>query len=185
MERIYRTIEEKMKSHSPLVVAIDGGAASGKTTLAAALADRFHGAVIHMDDFFLRPEQRTEERLREIGGNLDRERLLREVIPYLHAGKAFSYRRFDCASMTLGETVAVSAAPLIVAEGSYSHHPALREAWDLTVFLDVDEQTRKARILLRNGEEKLRVFCEKWIPMENRYFEGFDIKKLADIIVRG
>lgn len=37
------------------------------------------------DDFFLRPEQRTPERLAEPGGNLDRERMKSEVIDRLSA----------------------------------------------------------------------------------------------------
>ena len=54
-----------------VVVAIDGRCGSGKTTLAAALQKEFSCAVFHMDDFFLRPEQRTEERLAQPGGNAD------------------------------------------------------------------------------------------------------------------
>ena len=34
------------------VIAIDGMAASGKSTLAARLAEELDGCVIHMDDFF-------------------------------------------------------------------------------------------------------------------------------------
>ena len=56
-------------------VAIDGRCASGKTTLATALAVSLGATVFHADDFFLRPEQRTAERLSEPGGNMDRERL--------------------------------------------------------------------------------------------------------------
>ena len=55
-------------------VAIDGPCASGKTVFAASLHERFGGNVLHMDDFFLRPEQRTPERFAEPGGNVDRER---------------------------------------------------------------------------------------------------------------
>ena len=46
-----------------------------------------------MDDFFLRPEQRTEERLKEVGGNVDRERFLEEVArPLTNKKKSFGYR---------------------------------------------------------------------------------------------
>ena len=58
---LYSHIEEKLAESERLVIAIDGGAASGKTTLAGELAKRFGGACVHMDDFFLRPEQRTEK----------------------------------------------------------------------------------------------------------------------------
>ena len=47
-----------------VIVDIDGKCTSGKTTLASKLAEIYDCNVFHMDDFFLRPEQRTPERLR-------------------------------------------------------------------------------------------------------------------------
>ena len=47
------------------VIAIDGRCASGKSTLAQQLAGLTGAGIIHMDDFFLPRELRTEERLTE------------------------------------------------------------------------------------------------------------------------
>ncbi len=182
---LFSLIEAKLQTTSRLILAIDGGAASGKTTLAESLAEQFEGAVIHMDDFFLRPEQRTEARFSEPGGNLDRERFSEEVIPYLHSENGFSYRRFDCSKMALGEDISIPQTKLLIIEGSYSHHPAFGNAYDLKLFLDIDEETRKARILKRNGKEKYDIFINRWIPFENRYFEAFSIREKADILIEG
>ena len=38
------------------------------------------------------------------------------------------------------------------------------------------------RILRRNGPEKLQMFRERWIPMENKYFEAFEIEKKSMVI---
>ena len=81
---LFSQIEKLFAEKDRVVVAIDGGAASGKTTLADVLSKRYGGAVVHMDDFFLRPEQRTTERFAEVGGNFDRERFMEEVIPYIN-----------------------------------------------------------------------------------------------------
>lgn len=81
-------------------LAIDGPCGSGKTTLAALLAQLYDCPVFHADDFFLRPEQRTPERFAQPGGNLDRERLREEVLLPLHEGKPVCYRRFDCHSLS-------------------------------------------------------------------------------------
>ena len=86
----------------PAIVAIDGGAAGGKTTLAAGLARRFGADVLHMDDFFLQPHQRTAQRLGEPGGNVDYERFAREVLLPLRRGERYVYRRYDCRTQTLG-----------------------------------------------------------------------------------
>ena len=63
-----------------LVIAIDGKCATGKTTLAARLASGLDADVIHMDDFFLPPAKRTQQRLSEPGGNVDYERFMEEVL---------------------------------------------------------------------------------------------------------
>ena len=61
-----------------LLIAVDGRCGSGKSTLGAYLQQKMHGNLLHMDDFYLRPEQRTPKRREEPGGNVDRERFLEE-----------------------------------------------------------------------------------------------------------
>lgn len=156
-----------------LVVAIDGKCTSGKTTLAAQLAEIYDCNVFHMDDFFLRPEQRTPERFAEVGGNVDYERFREEVLLPLKTGKAFSYRPFDCRTFTLTKAVEVSPKKLNIIEGTYSHHPHFGEPYDLKILLTVSAETQKERILARPVFLHKRFF-EEWIPMENRYFSMLD-----------
>ena len=183
-DNLFSRIEKLLAEKERVVVAIDGGAATGKTTLAALLAKRYGGEVIHMDDFFLRLEQRTPDRFSEAGGNFDRERFLEEITPYINKRKAFSYRIFDCSRMCLHGAAQIPDARLTVVEGSYSHHPTISESFDLRVFLRVDEEERRRRIIMRNGERS-EMFFTRWIPLENRYFEAFAIEKKADIIICG
>lgn len=70
----------------------------------------------------------------------------------------------------------MAPAALYLIEGSYSCHPALREHYDLTVFLDIspDEQLRRLRV--RNGAEGAQRFAERWIPLEERYFQELDVR---------
>ena len=108
------------------IIAIDGRCAAGKTTLAARLAKELGGDVIHMDDFFLPPALRTQERRSEPGGNVHYERFLTEVIPKLASGQAFSYQRFDCSRMAPGDWLPVQNNGFVFVEGAYSCHPERR-----------------------------------------------------------
>ena len=163
------------------VVAIDGRAASGKSTRALLLGAVLEAPVVHMDDFFLPPALRTEERLAQPGGNVHYERFAEEVIPHLHSGEAFAYRVFDCSQMDFGGTKEIPAAPVRIVEGSYAHHPALGDYADLKVFSTVEEGEQMARILRRNGERMAEMFRSRWIPMEERYFDHFAIREKAHI----
>ena len=48
-------IDRLMAERERVLVAIDGGSASGKTTLGALLQSIYACPVFHMDDFLLRP----------------------------------------------------------------------------------------------------------------------------------
>lgn len=169
IQSVLTRIEETKEGKDRILVAIDGRCASGKTTLAGELSAVLGCPVIHMDDFFLRPEQRTPERLAEPGGNLDRERFLEEVLLPLTAGKRVSYRPFVCKTMSLGNPIEISPSSVVLIEGSYSCHPALRDFYHLRFFLSVDPSTQISRLLAREGADRLKAFEEKWIPMEETY----------------
>ena len=162
--------------------AIEGGSASGKTTLTGILQELYDCNVFHMDDFFLRPEQRTAERFAEIGGNVDRERFAEEVLSSVKKGETVRYRPFDCSVQTLGEEVTVQPKKLTIIEGVYSTHPAFSRYYDYMIFLDIDPELQKQRILVRNSPQLAKRFFDEWIPLENTYFSGTDIKARADMI---
>ena len=155
IQKAERIIEayQKVKPAGCGVIAMDGRAAAGKTTLAEELAVTLGGAVVHMDDFFLPGELRTPERLAAPGGNVHAERFAEEVLPYLRRGEAFRYRRFDCHRMDYNGWVEIPTVPVIIVEGAYSQHPRFGGYADLTVFCDIAPEEQKRRITARNGEE--------------------------------
>ena len=166
-----------------VTLAIEGGSASGKTTLAALLEKLYGCTVFHMDDFFLRPEQRTPARLSEVGGNVDRERFLAEVLEPLDRGETVFYRPYDCSTGEIAVPTPVTPKNLVVVEGAYSMHPELADAYDLSVFLDVSPACQRARIEKRNSPAMAeRFFCE-WIPLETRYFEEMGVHTRCDIVI--
>ncbi len=180
--QLYSRIDALLATKPNPVIAIDGRAASGKTTLAFEILAAYGCDVVHADDFFLPIEKRTRERLSEPGGNIDYERLRSEVIERLRECKPFEYSAFDCSVMALGDSVAIDPTKPVIVEGSYCLHPYFGEYADLKVFVTVGEEIQSERILRRNGAEMLRRFINEWIPMEEAYFVAFDIKKSCDVI---
>ena len=166
---LFTEIEKRLENGS-LIMAVEGPSASGKTTLAQLLENKYDCTVFHTDDFFLRPEQRTPERYAESGGNIDRERFLEEVLTPLKNGETINYRRFDCCEMKLLDPMTVTPRKLTVIEGSYSMHPAFADFYDFSVFLEISSELQKERIMTRNTPEKAERFFNEWIPLENKYF---------------
>ncbi len=172
-----------LRRNGPQVIALDGRAASGKTTLSEDFAAVTEAGIVHMDDFFLPPALRTPQRLQTPGGNVHYERFMDEVLPRLKSTADFAYRRFDCASMELRGERAVRGSSIYLVEGAYSCHPALQAYMDVRAFSDIDSREQKERIFRRNGAAQLAQFETRWIPMEESYFAAYGIRENAQVIL--
>lgn len=192
----YRVIAERYVAFLPLfakldemlekgaaVIAIEGGSASGKTTLGEMLAELYNCTIFHMDDFFLRPEQRTAERYAEPGGNVDRERFLEEVLIPLSENRPVDYRKFDCSTFRLAPPVRIVPEKLTVIEGVYSMHPELSGYYDFSVFLEISPELQSARISKRNSPQVARRFSDEWIPLERAYFSEMKVRERCDMLI--
>lgn len=179
IEIIIKEIEKVNKK--PCIIAIDGRCGAGKTTLATNLKKHFGCSVVHMDDFFLRPFQRTEERLNEAGGNIDYERFIEAVVHPLKREQSFCYKPFNCCTLAFDKEKTVEYSDIIIVEGSYSCHPKFADIYDLKIFLDVSRAEQLRRIEKRNGKTQAEQFINKWIPLEEKYFSVFGIKEKCDI----
>ena len=176
---------DRLLEAGPAVVVIEGGSANGKSTLGEALQTVYDCNLLHTDDFFLRPFQRTPERLAEIGGNLDRERFYEEIVQPLTRGEPLRYRPFNCMTQALEPPVTLEPKRLTVVEGAYSLHPFFGRYYDLSLFLDIPSDIQRERILKRNSPHFANRFFNEWIPMENAYFAETDIRRRADLIHTG
>lgn len=165
------------------IIAIDGNAAAGKSSLALRIAEKYDCNVFHTDDFFLPPDKKTEQRLKEAGGNMDRERLAEEVLDKIRKYRAFSYRRYDCKLTAFLPPALVYPKRLNIVEGVYSMHPDLIRYYDLKIFLSLDKEEQSRRILHRNSAPMHKRFIEEWIPLEDRYFAEFNIKADSDLCI--
>ena len=164
------------------VIAVDGRAASGKTTLARQLGGVLEAPVVHMDDFFLPLDLRKPERFVQPGGNVHYERFMTEVLPYLGRQEAFTYRIFDCSRKDFFGERRIAAAPWRIVEGAYSMHPRFGDYADLKVFYDIGSEEQMRRIRRRNGAAA-RVFAERWIPLEEKYIRAAHVRERADLVI--
>ena len=183
LSEITNRIRRLTAERETVLVAIEGSCTAGKTTLSRLLEAEFDCNVFHMDDFFLRPEQRTPERFGEAGGNVDYERFKEEVLLPLKSGKPFSYRPFDCGTFQLTDPVSVMPKKLTIIEGTYSLHPYFRDVYDLKIRLTISPELQRQRILER-PEFLHQRFFEEWIPMEAAYFDHFRIREQGDLLMK-
>lgn len=161
-------LERLAEGDTPAVVAVDGCCGSGKTWLAALLQEIFPCRVFHMDDFYLPIARRADDWQAVPAGNMDLERLRREVLAPARAGEGVTLRAFDCRSQSLRPAQAVPPAPLTIIEGSYALHPSLTALYDRMVFLTCPEDEQARRLRAREGAHYAD-FEAVWMPLERQY----------------
>lgn len=170
------------KQNEILVLAIEGRAASGKSTLAMELSKVTKYPIIKMDHFFLPKSLQKPKRLKESGGNIHYERFIEEVLVNLKEDQPFSYTIYDCQVGGPNGMEAVPVMPWRIVEGVYSQHPKFGDYADVKVFVDVSPEEQMRRIRIRNGVQMARKFREEWIPMEEVYFHVNRHEKNADYV---
>lgn len=181
MEKLLKGIKKLKKRKDKLIIGIDGPAASGKSTLSKIIADKFSGTIIEMDDYFLTDDLRTIDRLNSVGENIDHERMYREIFTHLNDDK-IDYHKYNCGTK-LFEDKTQEMTEVVIIEGVYAARPEFKRFYDILIYVDVDKATQLARLETRNPK-LLDRFINEWLPMEEKYFNAFDVKSRADYIVK-
>ena len=167
----------------PFVLALDGRCGSGKTTLAAALAEQFPASItLHTDDFYLPPARRVRGWEHIPCANMDLTRLRSEALAPAYAGQPVPYRAYSCREGAYLPVQQLPARPLVLLEGSYSHHPLLADCETLRVFLTCSKAEQERRLRAREGD-RYPNFAARWIPLEEAYFAKYHIEETADFVV--
>ena len=98
---------------------------------------------------------------------MDLKRLRAEVLNPARAGQPFSYLAYSCREGAYLSPVSCQPAGLVIVEGSYSHHPALADCYDLRVFVTCSkaEQTRGIPLLPSAGSRWKRDILQS-IPLK-------------------
>ena len=168
---------------APVVLALDGRCGSGKTTMAAALAEQFPDSIVlHTDDFYLPPADRVPGWEQTPCANMDLARLRDEVLAPARAGKPVLYRAYSCRKGAYQPAQELAAQPLVILDGSYSHHPLLTGYETLRVFVTCSKDEQVRRLQEREGERYAN-FAARWIPLEEGYFAKYQIAENADFVV--
>lgn len=163
---------EKNLAKGTLLIALEGDSASGKSRYGQAIKDYYGDRcnLFHTDDFFLPQNLKTEERLNEIGGNVNYE-ALSLLIKDILRGEEVRCTPFDCAAQSFKEKITVKPAQINVVEGVYSAHPIVRKHYDVIADFTIKCCKQQQRIFSVGGAETLSRYNKLWLPLEKTYLK--------------
>ena len=178
-----------------IIIGIAGGSGSGKTTLTRHLKEHFgeNVTVIGHDSYYKRQEGKTyEERALQ---NYDHPEAFETDLLIRHLQELREGRSIHCPVYSYADhnrtdqTVEIFPTKVLIVEGILIFQdPALRELFDIKIFVETDADERILRRALRDVEERertLRSVVTQYLttvkPMHEQYVEPS--RKYADIIV--
>lgn len=165
-------------TRTPVLVAVNGPSASGKTTFAGRLAALLpQAAVVHTDD------------LAWHHGVLSWDGLLVDgVLGPIRAGEAVSFRPPAWEERGRpGAVVVASGLSHVVVEGVGVGRAGLHEQFDVRIWVDTPAPVRRARELARDAAGELMSPASEasWMAEENAHFAADRPWERADLVVDG
>lgn len=154
------------------VVAVDGRAGAGKSTLALRLATLLPAPVLSMDDLYPGWD----------GLAAAVPALVGEVLEPLAAGRPAVHRRWDWAADRWGDPVALPWHPFLVVEGVGSGARLAAPYLALLVWVDAPDGVRKERALTRDGDV-FRPYWDRWALQEEALLAAERTRGRADVVV--
>jgi cytidylate kinase len=154
-------------------IGVDGLGAAGKTTLAEQISTALPGSVVvSVDDF---------GRAGLSGWDIDL--FTRQVVRPLLVGRAGRYQRWDLLADVGLEWVEVPVGVPVVVEGVSCTDVRAPVPWDVTLWVSVPVDIRRARIAERDGAELADRWRDDWWPSEQRYVAEQHPEQRVDAVV--
>jgi len=190
---------EEIKKITPIIIGICGGTASGKTSVCKKIIESFENekkkvVIISQDCFYKNLTLEAKENSQKY--NFDHPdafdwELIEESLMNLKSGKPTQIPEYDFVthSRLLDKSITVSNANIILFEGILVFHNAkLRQYMDMKIFVDTDADTRLARRVLRDINERGRELTGILYQYETFVKPAFDSfilpsKRFADVII--
>lgn len=159
------------------LIAIDGPAGAGKTTLAAKferdLSLNNSVSVIHMDDLYAGWENALNKQLTQ---------KLKEIVEAFTSQSTFRISIFNWSSNSFDSFRTVEPTNILIIEGVGAGQKVVRDGGATVYWIDVDPLLGLERVLARDGLE-IELHMRKWQIDQARFFESDLTRNHADHII--
>jgi uridine kinase len=159
------------------IIAIDGPAGAGKTTLAehlsAALSLRYKVTTIHMDSLYNGWDSPFDEHL---SGALEKAATShKKAIEY-------SLPQFDWSHNRFTNEHKIVPCELLIFEGVGSSQIATRPFLAASIWIDIDPKKGLDRVLARDGDS-ISEEMHGWLAKQEQHFRDNDSQNAADFVL--
>ena len=159
------------------VIAIDGPAGAGKTTLAheifLALSPKMSVNVIHMDDLYDGWENALTD---------DLTQFLQYLSAQHQSQEPAKLSRYNWATSSFDPPEVIAPADLLILEGVGSGDKSLQDQFAALIWIDIDPEIGVKRVIDRDGAQ-VADEMKKWLGTQQKYFSQHSTREKADFIL--
>lgn len=159
------------------IIAIDGPAGAGKTTLANhlhyALGASMPSHVIHMDDLYHGWKTPFDQHFTDA---------LRNAVEAHTSQQEMMLARFDWNTNTYLAPEYLSPKPLLILEGVASMHSVIGDEISAAIWLEIAPEIGLHRVLARDGAG-ITDEMQHWLQLQEQHFQVEEPKNRADFIL--
>ena len=159
------------------VIAIDGPAGAGKTTLAheifLALSPKMTVSVIHMDDLYDGWDNALTS---------DLTKILQYLLTQHQRQEPAQISRYNWVNSSFDEPEELKVADLLIFEGVGSADQSIQDALSALIWMDIDPEVGVARVIERDGVSVTNEM-KKWLGTQQQYFSQHSTREKADFIL--
>ena len=185
--QLLQAIQQQSQLKPLLLVAIDGYAGAGKSTLAAWLADQLAQCqVISLDDFYrpLSADQQAELAAEDaVQAYLETASVVDQVLRPLRDGHEAAWQALDWVSQAWVPRTPLLPRGVILIEGVFSTHADFLPWLDNSVLVEAGAQIRHQRVLARPQSDTSWVV--HWQATEDWFHSANATKQIVDWMVAG
>ena len=160
-----------------ILIAIDGVAGSGKTTLAHKLAeDLTESSVVHMDDLYDGWNNPLSQKLTA--------RVISQLLEPLSKQLPVSYQKFDWRLNRFTEFITIPLSKFFILEGVGAAQREFRPYINKIIWIECDPNLGLRRVIARDGEQVAQEMI-KFLIDQNNHFLTELTKNVADYTLNG
>lgn len=170
-------LSDLCKAKKRPIIAIDGPAGAGKTTLAheiyLALSTKMSVQVIHMDDLYAGWDNAL---------TADLSKILTYLVEQHLANSPARIQRYNWSASTFHDSEEIAPSDLLILEGVGSGDIEIQDKFAALIWMEIDPEDGLKRVVNRDGAH-VQEEMEKWLTTQAQYFLQHSTREKADFIL--